>query len=658
MFEAYSVGIRISLINGAAAGLLALSQRLQATHKDAKALDAQIGKIGKSLVVGGAMIGAGVGIFGLLSKTLPYAKAYGHEIALMNASGMQHAEVVKSIGAAWAASRSIPTSVVSENLAAIRELRSVVGNTGEAITVLPGVLKMQAILSSVKGVHDAKGTAYDVAKLLDIRGKTMSASAFQYESNLMTQAIIASGGTVDAKDFFSTGKYGRAATQSWSPEFLYRIVPTLIQEMKSGKGSGGAGGPGNALMSVYAAGVGGTISQKSLAAWKQLGLLDQSKVVWTKSGEVKGVLPGGIKDTPLMQSNPYLWAQQVMMPAIKAAGITDPNKQAQMISMLFASRTSGFMMQQLGMQGWKFERDATLIRGAKGLEAYNSMLKEDPVMAEAAMAAQWKNLMTAFGIEILPQMLDLMRQLVPVMADFTKWLRDNPKGLRRVVTGLEVLGGALIVLGSAKVLGGLYGALKLFGGAVAGVPIGALPKLAKGVLDVGAAAVGVEPAFATVGTAMIGLAGIASNVLLPALAGLALGVSVKNGLDFRKALNDPTHASDAELMSALAYAHSNSANYRKQLKDGTINRGTGLGFLFQWQKQEDVLAKERDRRAFVPGSSQGQPINVTTNVNVDGKRVAQAVTPHIAKGLGSTQAGPSRHDPNSTLGGPAAAYAR
>src|SRR5581483_10143561 len=145
----------------------------------------------------------------------------------------------------------------------------------------PVVQQLQAVLQNVRG-GNAKDEAYTVARALEMKGAARNAGQFEAAADLMTKAIIASGGKVTAQDFLTAFKYGRAATLGWDDRFTFGILPTLIQEMKSAGGSGGAGGPGNALMSAYAAVVGGTVPQKALKLWHKLGLLDPSKIVWDK----------------------------------------------------------------------------------------------------------------------------------------------------------------------------------------------------------------------------------------------------------------------------------------------------------------------------------------------------------------------------------------
>jgi len=53
------------------------------------------------------------------------------------------------------------------------------------------------------------------------------------------------------------------------------------------------------------------------------------------------------------------------------------------------------------MQGWKFERDQRLIRGASGKSAYDQLLRSDPYMAELALGAV-AQLLTVLGIQVMP----------------------------------------------------------------------------------------------------------------------------------------------------------------------------------------------------------------------------------------------------------------
>ena len=341
------------------------------------------------------------------------AKEYADQLAQLNILGMTHRQVAESIAAAWKTTGTVLTTTATQNIAAIRELRQVFGGNEEGFRNVIGnldtVQKMQAVLSAATGGKIGGDQAYTVAKALEMKGATREPAEFTTESDMMTKAIVASGAKVTPQDFLQAFKYGRAATAEWSNAFAYTVLPTLIQEMKSSGGMTNAiGGPGNALMSLYAGLVGGVIPQKNLETWKKmglsdaemgelrktfaenkldasnlsawgaLGLLDPSKVVKTRTGATKGVQEGAILGWELFQQNPYLWAQQILGPAMERAGYRTDQQKSAVIAHLVGSRTAQFMLQQMTVQGWKFARDIPLYQSAEGLSAYQKSFADEP----------------------------------------------------------------------------------------------------------------------------------------------------------------------------------------------------------------------------------------------------------------------------------------
>ncbi|HZT82084.1 MAG TPA: hypothetical protein VFA26_17790, partial [Gemmataceae bacterium] len=194
--------------------------------------------------------------------------------------------------------------------------------------------------------------------------------------------------------------------------------------------------------------------------WQQLSLLDPSKVVWDKVGSAKGVGPGGIMGSGLFQQDPYQWTQQFLVPALIKAGYDTQEKQRQAIQYLFPSRTAGFIMGQMAMQGWKFDRDQDLIRQAAGLSGYDALIRRDPDMAYRALGAQWENLKAALGITIVPVVISFIQKLTGALNALATFAQRHPtltKGLMVTFTGLSALatigGGLLIAGGAFKLIG-------------------------------------------------------------------------------------------------------------------------------------------------------------------------------------------------------------
>lgn len=450
MFEAYKVATTLTLTNHVSGVLGLISRDFMKTKAEAAALQLELKKI-KLLGMSGAILG-GAGFMGLMAikGAVKPASDYVHQLELAKAAGMQQLEIAQATTAAWKATGTVMTTTATSNMAAIRELRMVFGDTQDAVKNMPTVQRLQAILQNVRG-GNAHDEAYTVAKALEMKGAVRNPAQFENAADLMTKAMIASGGKVAAQDFLSAFKYGRSATIGWDDRFTYGILPTLIQEMKSSGGSGGAGGPGNALMSAYAAVVGGTVPQKSLKVWQSIGMLDPSKIVWDKVGSAKGLRPGGITGSDVFQQDPYRWTQTFLVPALVKAGYDTEAKQRQVLQYLFPNRTAGFVMSQMALQGWKFDRDQRLIGQASGLSAYDEMIKRDPEMAMRALGAQWENFKTALGIGLVPILIPFLRNLTTAfnaLADFAQKHPTLTQGLMATFAGLSLLatiGGALLV---------------------------------------------------------------------------------------------------------------------------------------------------------------------------------------------------------------------
>ncbi len=461
MFEAYKVGVTLALQNQVSGVLGFIARDFIKTDREAKKLQTSLKEI-KLLGMSGALLG-GAGFMGLMAikGAVKPATEYVHQLQLAK---IAHIDTAAAAQAAWKTTSDVITTTAAANVAAIRELRMVFGDTGsaaeEAIRALPTVQRLQAVLQDVRGGNQ-KDEAYTVAKALEMKGDVQNPARFTTAADLMTKAMVASGGKVGATDFLSAFKYGRSATIGWDDRFTYSILPTLIQEMKSSGGSGGSGGPGNALMSAYAAVVGGTIAQKSLKVWQNIGLLDPSKIVWDKVGSAKGVAPGGIIGSATFQQDPYEWTQKYLVPALAKAGYDTEAKQRQVLQYLFSNRTAGFVMSQMALQGWKFDRDQKLIAQAAGLSAYDQLIKHDPDMAYKALGAQWENLKTAFGLTVVPVLVSFVRSLSTALNSLATFAEHHPtltKGLMLTfgaLSAMATIGGSLMIAGAGMKLIGV-----------------------------------------------------------------------------------------------------------------------------------------------------------------------------------------------------------
>ncbi len=586
MFEAYKVGVTLALQNQVSGILGVIARDFRTVNIHAKELQASLREI-KLLGMGGALLG-GMGFLGLgmIKATVEPAKEYVHQLELAKAAGMSQLEIAQATKAAWQATGSVMTTTATQNLAAIRELRMVFGDTRQAMEHMPTVQRLQSVLQTVRG-GNGHDEAYTVAKALEMKGDVKDVRQFDSSADLMTKAIIASGGKVGAGDFLSTFKYGRAATIGWDQRFTYGILPTLIQEMKSSGGTGGAGGPGNALMSAYSAVVGGSIPQRSLKVWQSLGMLDPSKIIWDKVGSAKGVAPGGIKGSTLFEHDPYQWTQQFLVPALERAGYNTQDKQRQALQYLFPNRTAGFIMSQMALQGWKFERDQKLIGQASGLSAYDQLIKNDPEMASRALSAQWDNLKTAIGVAVVPVLLPVLQGLTTAFNRLGQFLAAHPTLTSALtltfgaLSGLALIGGTLMLAGAA---------IKLIG-------------------------VGIGPmSIAFKSIAALPLAGIAGGLTAVGLALAALLPVV-----FHKQIAEKIDQKAPGIGDWLLSARNKMSGWAADVRGSTAGPFGDFG----WFGGSGSSA---------PPTS-GKNVQVNTQVNLDGRQIANVVTQHQANAM-------------------------
>ncbi|WP_020472359.1 phage tail tape measure protein [Zavarzinella formosa] len=454
MFEAYKVGVTLALTNQVSGALAFIARDFIKVDKEAKKLQGTLKEI-KLLGLSGAIIG-GAGFMGLaaIRGAVKPAGEYVHQLELAKAAGMSQLEIAQATGAAWATTGKVMTTTAAENIKAVRELRMVFGDTADAIKFLPQMQTIQAVLDNVlhgTGGVGAKDVAFTAAKMLELRGASMNPETFGRQADLITKAVIASGGKVTPQMLLMAQKFAGIGGTSFSNDFMYGIMPTIVQEL---------GGPsaGTSLTSMYRALVGGRMDKRSLAVWQKLGLADTSRADIGK--DLAMVNPANIAGSELFKTNPFQYVQQVLLPALRAHGIISPADQGAVIDQLFSNRNAGRIANIFGTQGPRIMKDFDLIGGAGSTSAYARMMKHDPEMGYRALSAQWENLKTSLGITLVPVLIPFLRSLTETLNSLAGFAQRHPtltKGLMLTLTalsGLAAIGGGLLVAGAAfKLMG-------------------------------------------------------------------------------------------------------------------------------------------------------------------------------------------------------------
>ena len=214
-------------------------------------------------------------------------------------------------------------------------------------------------------------------------------------------------------------KTGGVATRLMSNKAFWAESAPMIQEM---------GGPrfGTALMSAHQNLAMGRGSLQAMKEAVRLGLIDSKLIEYTKIGTIKRVLPGALKNGELYGSSKFQYLLDVMIPAIRAAGIKGPGGKmvtgdaitdmqiVNELNYLFSQRTASNAFSQMYLQRDKIEKNIGVTENAMGLDQINDLAKKSPTGAEAEFDAAWKDLKTEFGKNIMPQVTEMMKGFAEV----------------------------------------------------------------------------------------------------------------------------------------------------------------------------------------------------------------------------------------------------
>lgn len=631
--------MKVTLINGVTAGLMNMSRAFAKTHGDAQKLQRTINEI-KFLALGGGVL-AGSGLFGLhlIGKTMPFAREYARQLALMNTLGMKQAEIAKVVGDAWRTTYAVPTTTAAQNLASFRELRSAFGSDtlgqAHASEMLPVVARLQGVMQSLTGrAQDHIG--FDMVKAIELRTGVMTTEALQRNSELMSRAIIGMGGTISVSDFHGALKMGKIATNKLSDDFTYNYLPTLMQELKTSGGGGtrGAQSAGTILMSLYQQ-MHGRMTKAAMPLWVQAGLIRPEDVVKNATGQFQ-IKPGAVAGTALFEQNPFLWVQKYLAPAVDRLAASRHISPETAINAMFSNRNAAFGAYNMYFKAAQYERDKTTITKADGgFAAYQKLLRTDPTLASQALHSQWQNILAQIGFSIMPTLVRGTLLLVGALKDLGGVMHRHPTAVKVLTLAFAGLSTVLLFSGTVLLI---TAAFKAMGLALGVFRVAALVPL---VAEVLVAAAPFLPLIAAITAVSVAVHEAFKH--WDSTKGVLWNIAHELGLFFTWLINMGRKLAG---LPALA-------------PDGTpggIPKKKSFGDILGDALSPGSSALASGSR-FVKTAPAAKPVQITTNLMLDGKKIAQAVSTVQAREMANS-ASRGWADPSATLPSAAAGYAR
>lgn len=578
----------------------------------------------------GAAIAAGAGWKGVsaLGAPLDEAKQFQLEAAKFEALGL--GEKMNRDAIEFARGMKTYGTSLTENLVLFRDAQTVFRDSGtleHAKLVTPLLAKMRFANETLYGADSAaqvEGKFMDMLRVIELRRGLNSPGEFAKQANMIQQVLATSGGRVDASQYLNLIKTGGVAAKHLSNESLYYQLEPVIQEM-------GGSRVGTGLMSAYSNLILGRTTKQVVKELAGLGLLDESHVEYNKLGQVNRVTPGGLKGAELMQSSPFDYLEKVLLPAFEKKGITGEEATLRELGLIFSNRTASQLFSTMYLQRQQIRNGEEMSRKAMNIDQAEEKARNTASGADVNLHKQWANSLNALGTTVLPLAIKGVQLLTRVLEKAAGFATGFP-GVTKVL---------LLTFGAASLLVGLSGSILLAAFGFRAV------RSALALLQLGRIA---------------GLFRLAGGAAM--FAGRALGGVLFGGLRLiggavmflgRALMLNPVGLVLTAIAGAAYLLWSNWDTVGPKLAAAWDSIKAGAGSLADWVRQ-----KWEWLRSFLPGGGPaiaGQtiaprssaPVQVATQVNLDGRTVAEVVTQHQAKEANRPVSRASGFDPGMGL---------
>lgn len=440
-FEAYSVAVKLSLINHVSAGMALISKSLASTGGDVDKLNAKLASIGKQGAIGAAMFAGGLGLAAMFKGPLDEAKKFQNETERFRSLGL--GDKVTADAVKFASGMNTYGTSIRENLGLLRDAQTVFGDFHEAQMVTPLLAKMKFANAALYGDEGGamKDRAFmDMLKVIEMRGGLSSQEAFTNQANMVQRVQTATGGRVGANEYLNFIKTGGVAAKGMKDENFYYAMEPLIQEM-------GGNRVGTGLMSAYQNLVQGRTTQRAANELMRIGMLNPKMVDYDKVGNIKQIKPGAVSGSNIMISDPMKWMQTVMLPAFASKGITDKQAILNEIGAIFTNRTASQLYSTMYLQQANIAKNFKLNSGAAGIDELDANAKKTLTGKLIELDKKWLDLQLKLGDVILPLAIRAVDGLNNAIKNLTVWIDANPGKVKALTYAFMGLSAFLITGG-------------------------------------------------------------------------------------------------------------------------------------------------------------------------------------------------------------------
>lgn len=584
--------------------LALLMTRLTGVHTGIQKANAQFATMAKLAAAAGAAY-LGTKVVEGIWDTVKAAEKLNHELTkLRTGAQLNDAQTQAADALAFKIQQTVPGSNYAGNVKIQRELFGVFGDINEAQGLAPEVAAGSRAVSNY--VDKDTDLAQIAVKAMEIGGRIgtdgkIDPAKFHTEFDAMVRAIIASEGLLKPEDFLAFMKQAGPAARNMSTDALWGMGPAIMNAMGSSRA-------GTAMMSMFQQMIGHVVAGKRVAlAMEEAHMLTPGKWKTERGGKVV-MDPDAVPDQAGFMANPMEWLHdhlnQMRQDKDKNGKPLDVLRIVQEIFQLSSRQTTARLINDID-SNWSViakEQQRFQNLGKDGIAGFNkTQNNEDLSVNVHNLKESWDAFMTALGkpgipiaIGILHGLTDTINFMASVAAahpTLAAWLEGIAAGLGAIAA----VGGTAAAIGlTLRVVAGGLGAI---GTALSATGFGSLVTVAAGLTSLGA---GVAALVAPI-SAIMGILAIGSSHETP---------------ENRKRLED--------------------------LRKGMGGNQSPTNMVPQDGYGPDGLPIHKSSY-IAPGGS-APAVQVHSSINIDGRKVADAVSTHQAYAMSLPANGSTRFD--------------
>jgi hypothetical protein len=480
MFDAFKIGILLSLNNHVSPGLRVLAKDFAGTDAQAAALQKRINNLQNTALKGGLYFGLGAGMLALFKGPLEEAKKFDQAIGKFKLFGMSEAQNADAIKFA----RSMNTMGTSyvENLKLMTEAQGVFRESGMAgpaalegaKLAAPMLAKIQFATAGLDDESQAKMKTQGLAMLryVEMSGGLQSAEKFNEIANAGFKLIQTSGGNVNWEQLRQYKARASVSGMGITDEGMAALEP-IIGELKGSTAGFGSKTAYNRLNGVI------KVPNQAAHMMVDAGIWDNKKIEWNSMGGIKRFLgdDGPMKKqfAEILDATPAQFYKDVMLPAYaKMHGGKGLNQRERYRenAMIFGG-TGGANFSLVDKQMAAIEKSIISWKKALGIDESVKTAGETMAGKELKLEANWKKFQQTLGEVILPMAISGIEKLNGVLTSLTGWMDRNHEIAKDLTYAFIILAGGLMLRGTLLMLSaafrglGVAMAFKKAGGATA-----------------------------------------------------------------------------------------------------------------------------------------------------------------------------------------------